>query len=360
MTVREILLAKKKVREELLQIPKEKLLSTGYTPLDVHCSGRTEGGYGKGLFVFIVGDNSTGKTWLSNTCLAEAARNPEFDDYEFIFDNVENGNLINTRKFFGRAVDKRLVPPRGTKQDPINSITSEDFFDNLYTRLVSKRPCIYIVDSETALNAEADMQRFQENKKLREAGKKVKGSYGMAKPKQNSDKIKLMIPLLEKTGSILIMIGQTRKNIDPFSFEDRTHSGGLSMGFYAHLEFWTRLLKKIKKDVRGKPRHIGTNVEVEIRKNRLTGWTGKLSFPFYKSFGIDELGGCIDYLVGENWWPKKGGKIDAKELEIKLKKEELVQYIQEEGLQQALKLAVKKCFLAIQKACSINREPRYT
>jgi len=356
---RAILMSKKSQREELIQIPKKNLLSSGFTPLDVSCTGTTLGGYGKGLFIFIVGDSSSGKTWLTNTCLAEAANNEEFDDYNFVYDNSENGRLMNVRKFFGRKVAERIQPPSGNWETPNNSVTTEDFYDSLYARLTAKLPCIYIIDSETALMPADDMTKFLENKKLRDKGKVVKGTYGMAKAKANSTTLRVMIPLLEKTGSILIMTSQSRQNVSMFSFEDRTRAGGTSLRFYSHIEMWTKVVKKISKEVQGKKRHIGSIVEIDIKKNRLNGWEGRLLMPFYKSLGIDELGGCVDYLVDEGRWSISSKVINAKDLDLKLKREELVAKIIKDDLQQELKMAVRSCFLDIQKACEINRPRRY-
>lgn len=357
--LKEMILKKKEHREPLIQIPKENLLSTGFTPLNVHCTGTTKGGYGKGLFVFIVGDSSSGKTWLSHTCLAEAALNSEFDNYDFVFDNIENGALMNAKRFFGGAVAKRLQPPQGTFEDPINSVTSEDFYNNLTTRLESGKPCIYIADSETALSAVEDVKKFKENRRASGKGKEIKGTYGTGKAKTNSINMRMIVPLLKKTGSILIIISQTRQNIG-WGFEDRTRSGGLSLRFYAHLEFWTKIIKKFKKDVGGKKRHIGSQVEIDIRKNRLTGWEGKLSFPFYKSYGIDEVGGCVDYLVEEGYWKKRKATIVAHDLELEGSKEDLILQIEDGGMLPGLRKAVRKCFDQIEAECSLKRKPRYS
>lgn len=357
--IKEILTMPKEERLPLIQVPPENLLKTGYTPLDVHLSGGTKGGYGKGLFIYIVGDTSTCKTGLSNTCLAEACMNPAFDDYDLIFDNVENGNLFDLIYFFGKRVKKRWEPPKGTQEAPIYSRTSQEFFYNL-DRRIKQKPCIYIIDSETALVPEQSRERFEENRKLRDKGKKEKSSYGMEKARENSDKMRMMVPEIEKSGSILIMIGQTRQNIG-WGFEDRTKAGGLALSFYAHIELWTKRLKKFKTEIRGKERHIGTNIEIDIRKNRLTGWVGKVGMPYYFAHGIDNMGGCVDYLISEGHWKKKKGFIHAEELELTMKKEALIRKIEEDGSEGIVRKAVENCFRTIErlKKKAIHRKRRY-
>lgn len=360
--VKEILTMPKEERKPLLQIPDKNLLKTGYAVLDVHLSGTTRGGYGKGLFIVISGDSSTGKTWLSNTCLAEAVQNKHFDDYDLIFDNVENGNLMDLIYFFGQGVSDRWQPPRGTQKSPIYSATCQDLYSGLTKRLKNPKKFIYIVDSETSLFAEQSEARHEENIKLRDKGKKTKASYGMEKAKENSDKLRMIVPKLEKHGSILIMITQVRKKIEMGYGDDRTRDGGLSLGFYAHIELWTKKLAKIKTEIRGKDRQIGQNVEIDIRKNRINGWLGKISMPFYFNYGVDEIGGCIDYLVDERHWKKKNGLIYAEELELSLKKDALIEQIQEDGSEGVVRKAVQRCFLAIEaaKRKAVHRKPRYT
>lgn len=358
---KEILTMPKEERKPLLQIPDKNLLKTGYAVLDVHLSGTTRGGYGKGLFVVISGDSSTGKTWLSNTCLAEAVRNEEFDNYDLIFDNIENGNLMDTIYFFGKEVGRRWEPPRGTQKNPIYSVTSQDLYSGLTKRLKQDRKFIYITDSETALFTEQAEARHEENIKMRDKGKKTKASFGMEKAKENSDKLRMIVPKLEKHGSILIIITQVRKQIGVMYGDDRTRDGGLSLGFYAHIELWTRKMGKLKAEIRGKDRHIGQNIEIDIRKNRVNGWLGKIQMPFYFNYGIDELGGCIDYLVDEKHWKKKKGLIYAEELELTMKRDALIDQIQEDGSEGVVRKAVQRCFHAIEKAKrkSIHRKPRY-
>lgn len=352
----------KEERKPLLQIPDKNLLKSGYAVLDVHLSGTTRGGYGKGLFIVISGDSSTGKTWLSNTCLAEAVRNPEFDEFELIFDNIENGNLMDLIYFFGDDVAKRWRPPHGTQSEPRYSTTSQDLYGTLTKLLKKDKRFIYIVDSETALFTEQAEVRHEENIKLRDKGKKTKASMGMEKAKENSDKLRMIVPKLEKHGSMLIMITQVRKQVGVMYGDDRTRDGGLSLGFYAHVELWTRKMGKIKKEIKGKDRHIGQNIEIDIRKNRINGWLGKVQMPFYFNYGIDEIGGCIDYLVEEKHWKKKSGYIHAEELDLTLKREDLIKEIEEQGSEGIVRKAVQTCFHAIEKAKrkSINRKPRYS
>jgi len=89
------------VKKMLMQRHKKEVLtakdylSTGSTLLNLACTGFPERGFIKGHYYFIVGDSTSGKTWLSLTCLAEASINPNFKNYRFIYDNAEDGALMN-------------------------------------------------------------------------------------------------------------------------------------------------------------------------------------------------------------------------------------------------------------------------
>ncbi len=122
------------IKKALLQKTKKKkvrssdYLSTGSTLLDLACSGKIEGGLIKGGYFFLVGDSSSGKTFTSLTCLAEAAKSESFKNHRFIYDNSENGALMDMATFFGQKVADKMEPPAKDKKDkPVYSSTIEEF-----------------------------------------------------------------------------------------------------------------------------------------------------------------------------------------------------------------------------------------
>lgn len=340
-------------------IPSADLLSCGYTPLDVCLSGRSKGGFGKGLYVLVVGDSEAGKTWLAYTCMAEAARNKAYDGHRFVVDQIENGALMDTTRYFGRAVTDRIEPPRGTPEEPEYSDTVEDLYYNLDDAM-SKGPCIYIADSFDALSAEADDDLFEAKKNERyHDGKKAKGTMGTAKAKANSQGIRRLMQKLRKTGSIFIGISQTRDNLG-FGFAEKVRSGGKALKFAAHIEFWLSVKETLKKDVKGKERPVGAKVLVKVAKNRLSGWKGVVTMPFYRSVGIDNTGGMVDYLVEEGHWKKTKAGILAPEINSLASRDSLIQKIEAAGLESKVRKACRACWQAIEAECAVERKPRYT
>ena len=107
----------KDIEEKLRSKKKEKVpkvqdyLSTGSTLLNLALTGKPNCGFAKGHYYFIVGDSISGKTWLSLSCLAEASLNSSLKNYKFIYDNCEDGALMDIGKFFGKRVAQRMEAP---------------------------------------------------------------------------------------------------------------------------------------------------------------------------------------------------------------------------------------------------------
>lgn len=359
-------------------IPVEDFLSSGSTMLNLAVSNRIDCCFAKGKYHFIVGDSKSGKTFLSMTCLAEASKNKRFDKYRFIFDNVEEGADMDIAAFFGQDVAKRLEPPRGTKKDPVHSSKIEEFYYNLDAAFDDGRPFIYILDSMDGLSSKAEEEKHKEQKDAFFKGKDVAGSYGDGKAKVNSQKLRRARAKLKKTGSILIIISQTRDNIGFGAvYNPKTRSGGNVLRFYATTEWWSSCRGEIRKRVKGKDREVGVNIHIDLKKNRITGKEPAIDIPIYHDYGFDDVGSMINYLVEEKHWgtvkkekvkgeEKKEGKggagktIVCPEWDCTLKYEDLITKIETEELEVELKMIVKKVWEEILQACETGRPRRYS
>lgn len=341
-------------------------LSTGSTLLNLGCSGRPDGGFFKGGYFHIVGDSQSGKTFLLMTCAAEAANNPEFDNYDLVFDGPENGALMDVRKFFGRKLDRRLRPPRGTPKDPEFSSTVEEFYDNVDRFARSGRPFVYLLDSMDALSSDDEMKHIDKASKAREKAREGKageaaGTMSMSRQKANSTRMRICNQKLFKTKSILVVVSQAKINVGPNAmFEPKTVAGGLAMKYYAQLQLWSSIRKKIKKDVvKGKSLTVGKEIAVNVRKNRVNGKDRKVVVTIYDDTGFDDTGSCIDYLVDWRHWPKAGGKIRAKELGVALPREALVRHIEDEGLEHVLRDTTAEVWRDVESRVEVKRKSRY-
>lgn len=335
-------------------------LKTGSLLLDLACTGRADGGFAKGRYFRLIGDSSTGKTFLSLTCFAEAARNPAFKDYRLIFYDKEGGALMDFARFFGQAMADRIEVV--TSADIPNL---EHFFYHLDDQL-NKGPLIAVVDSWESLVPRDDDKKFEEEKTAARKGTKITGTYGMAKAKRSSQDMRRVNDKLQTTGSILIGISQTRANIDPMSHETRTVGGGMAQKFYAALEIWTSPLGKLTKTIKGNYVQIGIRVKAKIKKNRLSGKEWDIEIPIYWSHGIDDVGSLVDYLVQWKHWPRESedrdptkGKITAVEFEFAGGREAIIKRIEADGLVPDLRGIVTDVWETVVEAAQVERQPRY-
>jgi hypothetical protein len=291
--------------------------------------------------------------------LAEASINPKFDGYRLIFDNGEDGALMDMQKYFGRRLVDRLEPPGKTVPKSWGySRTVEDFYYHVDDATKQGQPFIYALDSMDVLTSLADEVKFTQRKKAYRKGEEEKGSWGTAKAKSNSENLRKVVSDLRKTGSILLIISQTRDKLD-FGWEKKTRSGGRALSFYATVEMWSSIQNKIHKVVRGKKREIGTLCKLKVKRTRMTGKGYDLLIPIYNSVGIDDIGSCCDYLIEEGHWQGKENSIKAPEFNFEGKREKLVQKIEGEGLEKNLRALVSTVWTDIEAACAVKRKSRY-
>lgn len=259
---------------------------------------------------------------------------------------------MNFREFFGEAAANRIEMP-----EP--SLTVEQFYYNV-DDATAAGPCVYVLDSMDVLSSVDDDKKFEDRKEAERKGKTTTGTFGLSKAKANSANLRKVMGSLSKTGSILIIINQTRDNITGYGAA-KTRGGGHALTFYAHLEIWTKQVGNITKTVNGTERQLGVMVEAEIRKNRLTGRRRKVVVPIYHSFGIDDLGSCIDFLVEEGRWKKPKGKqvIEATDLQLAYTRDKLIQTIEENGLEEDVFDAVQELWDTIEEQCKIPRKKKY-
>lgn len=358
-------------------IPAADFLSTGCTLLNMAFSGTPTGGIPKGNYLYLVGDSGAGKTWFTFNLFAEAARNPHFRDYRFVFDNAENGALMDVTRYFGTGVAERLEPPAfGESETAVHSSTVQEFYFHLEAS-VRQGPCIYVLDSMDALNDEADEDKFEAELRKYETGKgQVPGSMGMAKAKTNSKNINRVAQTLRSNGSILAIISQTRDRVGGSVPGLKTRGGGHALKFYAHLEAWLKVKGVLKRTYLRKEREYGALIEVDVQKNRVCGWEGKVPLiSFLKGYGVDDLGSSIDYLLDERHWDKAKGKKEpdedddgeagknpalvAPEFEFEGRKEALIKHIQTESLEWELGKLVEKVWTEIRDGATPERQFRY-
>lgn len=363
-------------------------LSTGSTLLNLALTDDPNIGFPLGKYLFLVGDSQSGKTFLSVTCCAEATINPEFKDYRFIYDNVEDGMLMDLDHLFCEELADRMEPPGRLGDAPVFSHTIQSFYYHLDDALrtagwdVEKgrptgkrgRPFIYILDSMDSLDSDSAAKKFAQQKKAyrksqaKAAGEtpdgdggdeKVAGSYGDGKAKVNSEYLRKAMPGLKHTGSILIIISQTRDDITSRFAGAKTRAGGRALRFYATAEIWSKVVGTHTKTIHDKDRKIGNRIALDVRKNRITGKLASVEIDIYPSLGFDDLGTNIDYLVEENFWPLEKLTINAKGLDISATREKLIRMVEKRGLEGKVRELCGVCWAEIQAKMVLPRKNKY-
>jgi hypothetical protein len=345
---------------EAVEAPRAKvapgdLLPSGSTMLNLAVAGTPRGAIAPGSYVLFVGDSQTGKTFMALGMLAEAAQHSKFRNHHLVYDNVENGAMMDMKYYFGATMARRLQgPPNGTSQ------TVEGFYDNVDKALAAKRPVIYVLDSMDSLTSVAEAAKVKANTKARAAGEKGKGDYGDGKSQVNSRRLRLVVGALERSESVLVVIAQTRDNIDAGLFgPKKKRSGGHALDFYAHVALWASQGKAITRTVRGQSVVVGHETAVRVTKNRVTGRQRVVPVPFLLDHGVDDLGGVVMWMVKWKFWTLDDGTLTAPEFGYVGTVGKFVDKVHEEGLMVEVHRVVGQAWATVEAAAAVARPRRY-
>lgn len=334
------------------------LVPTGATMLNLACADNVDGGWGVGKIVNLIGDSSSGKTMLAFTMFADMARMKKFDDYRFIYDDVEQALEFNVDNLFGKKVASRIEAPAYDEDgQAVHSDLVQDFFAYIQKAINKGKPFIYVLDSFDALTSKEEVKKVDETLKAHLRGTKTEGSYNVDKPKAASQILRSVKSKIKDTGSLIIVISQTRDNIG-FGFEKKTRSGGKALKFYSSHEIWLAMVGQIM----SKKRVIGNNVNAKITKNKITGKRRVVSFPIYYDYGVDSIASEIDFLIEEGYWRGKGEKvkkIKVPEFNFEGSRRALIKKIEEEGLEQRLREITGKAWMEIEESLKLKRKAKY-
>lgn len=343
-------------------------VKTGSKQLDLAVSGY---GWPKGTIVWLCGDSESGKSWFSMSCLAETVLDLSMDDYQLVYDGPEGGtDMVDTVKYFGKAVKDRIRSPKGTKDLSDCSESIEDFYDMVDDLIAAGKPFIVILDSENSLPSRAELKDLKKNKAAHKRGAEEGQSYGTEKAKIHSKRLRILRRTLKKTGSIVIIISQTRDNLGyGAQFNPKKVSGGNALKFFADVQIWTSVKQELRKKIEnGQEWPVGMLCKIQVKKNRTNGRKSTIYVPFLHDHGIDDIGGCVRFLVEQGHWKatydkKSGqikGKIDATELDESLSYENLIEHIEKNGLEKTLRKTVSRVWRSILSQLKVNRKKRYS
>lgn len=338
------------------------LFPTGCSMLNVGLSGKVDGGWGSGRMVNLIGDSHAGKSILALTGLAEMAHDARWDDYLLIYHDNERACAFNMSELFGHKLVERLnagweeeksICGLSGEYYPPRSI--QEFYQRALRLIESGRPIILIEDSYDVISPEEELKRAEE---IKDKGK-TSGSFKTEKARWGSEIFRVLADGLSNTKSLLVIISQTRANLDPMSFQKKTRSGGNALDFYASHIVWLTRLSPYTKGEGTKKVITGRVVQAQITKNKLTGWEGKVSFPIMRQIGIDEVGACVDFcLTWHPSWKKTGNHIVCEDLDLKGYREAVCKNI-DENYMDKIKAHLQEAWDEYQAAGIIDRLPRF-
>ena len=345
------------------EINPDDLFPTGSTVLNMAMSGFPNGGYKKGKIVTMPGGSSSGKTLLVLTGMAMTAHDPKFDDYELIYDDVECALEIEIEEIFSEKAAKRIKAPKYAQEGtPLYSDTIQEFKNNVLKRVGDNKPFIWVLDSLDALSSDEELEKaYKEAVKSAKSDdhiKELKGSYKTEKARMIGEVLRMIKKGLKQTGSLLIILQQERINLNAGLFgKKKITSGGEAPFYYSTHQVWLNKIETHKDSKYGII--IGQKVKANVTKNKLTGKKRIIEFDIFDSYGIDDIGSCIDYLVGSGYWKKAGQTIKALELNFEGTRTKLIEYIEENELQDDLKNTVAKAWNIIENEIKLNRKKRF-
>jgi hypothetical protein len=111
-------------KREPRKIETDILIPSGSTLLNCACSDNPFGAYPLGKIVTIPGGSVSGKTILCLTTFAEANLIKTLDDYDFIYDDIEEALEFDMTYLFGESVAGRILAPAYDGKEPMYSDTS--------------------------------------------------------------------------------------------------------------------------------------------------------------------------------------------------------------------------------------------
>jgi RecA/RadA recombinase len=330
----------------------EHFVGTGSTLLNLALSDRVDGGWLTGHGVHIIGDSNTGKSLEALTILAEAAHDPWFDDYLLEDFDRESSRAFDVLKLFGKKTAERIT------QAPFMQ-NIEEWNTHVHKLLDKGEPFVHVLDSFDALTSKAEMEAAE----ARVKGNIEKGSYGTEKAKASSAFFRQLVGKLEHSKSLLVLISQTRDDINPMSFaaaSNRKYSGGNALTFYGH----QRVFLAVKGSIKSRNRAIGSNVVAKVARTRVTGKQRTVEFPVYYDYGIDDIGSMVDFLTIQNdkddgIWNKSKNSIVAEDFDLTVSRDKLIRTIEEEGWEDKLKQLTSELWHEIEDSLKLNRKNKY-
>lgn len=253
-------------------------LSTGSLPLDLALG---VGGLPRGRIIEIFGPESSGKTTLSLSIVAEAQRNGG----NAVFVDVEHALDPRYAKTVGVDLDNLVVSQPESGEDALN-ITE--------TLIRSGAIEVVVIDSVAALVSKTELE-----------GQMGDATVGV-QARMMSQAMRRLTAAISKTQTICIFTNQIREKIGVMFGSPETTPGGRALKFFCSARLDIRRIGQIKNS---SGRVVGNRTRVKVVKNKVAPPFTECEFDIMYDEGISRTGSIIDLGVEHGILEKKGAWI---------------------------------------------------
>jgi len=253
---------------------KVEVISSGSVGLD-HALG--VGGYPRGRIVEIYGTESSGKTTLAITAIAEAQKQggiAAFIDAEHSFDRFYAEKL-------GVDTTQLLIA------QPDNGEQALEIAEQL---IRSAAIDIIVIDSVAALTPKAEIE-----------GEMGDNKVGL-QARLMSQALRKLSGAISQTNTCCIFINQLRQKIGVMFGPSEVTTGGLALKYYASVRLDVRRLTSLKDG----DQVLGNRVSVKVVKNKVAPPFLKTEFDLIFGVGIDRMAEVLDLALEGDIIKKSG------------------------------------------------------
>ncbi|RME14274.1 MAG: recombinase RecA [Bdellovibrio sp.] len=250
------------------------VVSTGALSLDIALG---IGGLPRGRIVEIYGPESSGKTTLALSTIAQAQK----QGGTVAFVDAEHALDINYAQKLGVNIKDLLV----SQPD-----TGEQALEITETLVRSGAIDVLVVDSVAALTPRAEIE-----------GEMGDSHMGL-QARLMSQALRKLTAAINRSNTLVIFINQIRMKIGVMFGNPETTTGGNALKFYSTVRLDVRRIGAIKKG----DQVVGNRTAVKVVKNKMAPPFAKVEFDLMYGEGISEEGDVLDLAVKHNLVDKSG------------------------------------------------------